>query len=206
MAHYRPSESMPPVVKNLIIANAMVFLAQHIFYNQGNPLELYGALWPVESGNFKIWQLITHMFMHDVHSFFHILFNMLALWMFGRILESYWGPKRFFQFYMICGLVAGISHLLFQNGGGYAVGASGAVMGVLAAFAYLFPNSPLYIMLIPIPIKAKYAIPGLMALDLFGGIAQVEGDNIAHWAHLGGALAGLALVYFWNKKNRRNFY
>jgi membrane associated rhomboid family serine protease len=206
MAHYRPSESMPPVVKNLIIANVIVFLAQYMFYNQGNPLELYGALWPIESGNFKIWQLITHMFMHDVRSFFHILFNMLALWMFGRILESYWGAKRFFQFYMICGLVAGITHLLFQNGGGYAVGASGAVMGVLAAFAYLFPNSPLFIMFIPIPIKAKYAIPGLMALDLFGGIAQVEGDNIAHWAHLGGAIAGLALVFFWNKKNRRNFY
>ena len=127
--------------------------------------------------------------------------------MFGKILENFWGSKRFLQFYMISGLVAGIVQLL-MGGFSYAVGASGAIMGLMAGFAYLFPNTELYIMFIPIPVKAKYVIPGLMALDLFGGIANTSGDNVAHWAHLGGAAAGLIMVIFWNKSkgNRRNFY
>jgi membrane associated rhomboid family serine protease len=204
MAHFRPPETFPPVVKNLLIANVIVFFAQWAFHNQGIFLELYGALWPVDSGIFRIWQLITHMFMHG--NLAHLLFNMFGLWMFGRYLENFWGGKRFLQFYMVCGLIAAGAHLLLHSGEGYAVGASGAIMGVFAGFAYLFPNAPLYFMFIPIPIKAKYAIPGLMAIDLFGGIAQMPGDNIAHWAHLGGAVAGLALVMFSNKRNRKNFY
>lgn len=87
-----------------------------------------------------------------------------------------------------------------------AVGASGAVMGVMAAFAYLFPNTELYIMFLPIPIKAKWAILGLVAIDLFGGVAQVSGDNIAHFAHLGGAITGFLIVLYWNKTNRRSLY
>ena len=211
MAQYRPAESMPPVVKNLMIVNALVFFAQWVFGDlrdplnlEANPMTVYGALWPLQSELFRIWQVVTHMFMHA--DLMHIAFNMFGLWMFGRYLENYWGPKRFFQFDMICGFIAAGAHLLLHNGAGWAVGASGAVMGVFAGFAYLFPNSPLYMFLIPVPIKAKYAIPGLMAVDLFGGIAQLPGDNVAHWAHLGGALAGLTLVYIWNKTNRRNFY
>lgn len=204
MAQYRATESLPPVVKNLLIVNGLVYLAQVVFRQQGVLLEDWGALWPVQSPNFKIWQIVTHMFMHG--GIFHLVFNMIGLWMFGKYLENFWGPKRFFQFYIICGLIAGISHLLLSGGYGYAVGASGAVMGIFAAFAYLFPNTPLFLMLIPIPIKAKWAIPGLMAVDLFGGIAQLPGDNIAHWAHLGGAITGLALVIIWNKNNRKTFY
>ena len=207
MAQYRATESLPPVVKNLLIANGLVFLAQSIFKNQyiffGHSLEEWGALHPLKSGYFRIWQLVTHMFMHA--DILHILFNMFGLWMFGRILENFWGPKRFFQFYMICGLMAGVAHLLLGSSVGFAYGASGAVMGVFAAFAYLFPNTPLFLMFIPIPVKAKWAIPGLMAIDLFSGIAQMPGDNIAHWAHLGGAAAGLLLVIFWNLKNRKTF-
>jgi membrane associated rhomboid family serine protease len=131
---------------------------------------------------------------------------MFTLYMFGAQLEDVWGSKRFFNFYMICGIVAGLAQLFFGGDGGYAVGASGAIMGVLAAFTFLFPNTPLYMMFIPIPIKAKFAIPALMALDLFGGIAKVNGDNIAHWAHLGGAAAGFILVLIWNKTNRNTFY
>lgn len=198
--------SLPPVVKNLLIANVLVYLAQLYFRHTETPLELYGALWPLASGNFKIWQLVTHMFMHDSSGFFHILFNMFTLYMFGAQLEDVWGSKRFFNFYMICGIVAGLAQLFFGGDGGYAVGASGAIMGVLAAFTFLFPNTPLYMMFIPIPIKAKFAIPALMALDLFGGIAKVNGDNIAHWAHLGGAAAGFILVLIWNKTNRNTFY
>lgn len=195
--------SLPAVVKNLLIANVVIFLAQLFFRNSSTPLEGIFALFPFRSPYFKIWQIITHMFMHG--SWFHLLFNMFTLYMFGSMLEQIWGAKRFFNFYMICGIVAGIAHLVMQPDSS-AVGASGAIMGLLAAFTYLFPNTPLYLMFIPIPVKAKYAIPGLMALDLFGGIAGRPGDNIAHWAHLGGAAAGFILVLLWNKTNRNTFY
>ncbi len=207
--------NIPPVIKNLLIVNILVFVAQYIFSVPLNVpgyqnfrfdrLAEYGALWGWNTGHFKIWQLVTHIFMHDVNNIFHLLFNMFTLWMFGSVLENYWGGKRFFNFYMICGIMAGITQLLMGRFD-MAVGASGAIMGVMAAFAYLFPNTPLYIMFVPIPVKAKYVIPAFMALDLFGGIARVEGDNIAHWAHLGGALTGLILVYFGNKRNRKTFY
>ena len=196
--------SLPPVVKNILIANVVIFFAQFIFEKQGIFLEQWGALFPYQSPHFRIWQLVTHMFMHA--GLFHILFNMFALYMFGAMLENLWGAKRFLNFYMVCGIVAGIAQLLLDPNFDLAVGASGAIMGILAAFAYLFPNTPLYLMFIPIPIKAKYAIPGLMALDLFGAIGQVPGDNIAHWAHLGGALAGFIMVLLWNKTNRNTFY
>lgn len=199
MAQFRTQDSLPAVVKNLLIANAIVFLAQFVFEQQGVMLEEWGALWSLQSGYFRVWQLVTHMFMHG--GIMHIFFNMFGLYMFGRILESFWGPKRFFQFYMICGIFAGITQLLFSTGADYAIGASGAVMGIFAAFAFLFPDIPLYLFFIPIPIKAKWAIPGLMALDLFGAIAPQQ-DNIAHWAHLGGAAAGLVLALIWKRKNR----
>lgn len=211
MARYSAMNETPPVVKNLLAINIVIWVAQIIFIKQGNPLEIWGALWGFETGNFKIWQPVTHMFMHASVDgsgsivFFHILFNMFTLWMFGRILENFWGSKRFINFYLICGLASALAQLFVGNFT-YAVGASGAIMGLMAAFAYLFPNTELFLMFIPIPIKAKYAIPGLMALDLFGGIAQVQGDNIAHFAHLGGAVAGFLLVLFWNKKNRNTFY
>jgi membrane associated rhomboid family serine protease len=125
--------------------------------------------------------------------------------MFGNILENVWGSKRFFTFYMICGIGAGVTQLLF-GGDGVAIGASGAIMGIMGAFVYLFPNTPLYIMFIPIPVKAKFVIPLFMLYDLFGSISPRSGDNTAHWAHLGGAVVGFIIVIFWNKKNRSNFY
>ena len=206
MAQYRMSGgSMPPVVKNLLIINGLVFMAQLVFDKQGFRFTEYGALWDWESGNFRVWQLITHMFMHSPGNFTHILFNMLGLYIFGTRLEYFWGAKRFLQFYLICGIVAGIAQLLIQNNF-IAVGASGAVMGVLTAFAYLFPNERLIMFPIFIPVKAKYIVPALIALDLFSGIANTPGDQVAHWAHLGGALAGFVIVWFWNKTNRRKFY
>ena len=203
--------SVPPVVKNLLIINGLVWLAQIVFGRQGFFLEEYGALFSVQSGMFKVWQLITYMFMHQALEanggivFAHIIFNMLALWMFGSSLEEFWGSKRFLTFYMLCGIIAGIAQLIMQNGG-YAIGASGAIMGVSAAFAYLFPNRELFVMLIPIPVKAKYVIPAYVAYDLFSGINNTAGDNVAHWAHLGGALAGIIIVIIWNKTDRKNFY
>jgi len=87
-----------------------------------------------------------------------------------------------------------------------AIGASGAIMGVMAAFAYLFPNTEMYVMLIPIPVKAKYVIPVFILIDLFGGLNQSTGDNIGHFAHLGGALVGFLLILYWNKNNPKTFY
>ena len=195
--------SVPPVVKNLLIVNGLVFLAQYVFQNQGIRIEDWFALWGIQTGNFKGWQLITYQFLHG--GFSHILFNMLTLWMFGSTLENFWGGGRFFGFYIVCGIFAGIAQLIMQ-GNGVAIGASGSIMGLLAAFAYLFPNTELLFIFFPVPVKAKYLIPGMMALDIFGSIAPQQGDNVAHWAHLGGALAGFIIVLVWNKSNRKDFY
>ncbi len=236
-------DRFPPIVKNLIIINVLVWIAQLVFNKPEFNLTDILALYPVDSPDFKPYQVATHMFAHASYGpgggivFYHILFNMFTLWMFGRILENVWGAKRFLTFYLICGLGAAACHLLVQHlrydpaliqqlsnaiethdqqtidqlipRVGFlapALGASGAIMGVMVAFAYLFPNTELYIMLIPIPIKAKWAMLGLAAIDLFGGVGQIQGDNIAHFAHLGGALTGFIIVLIWNKTNRKTLY
>ena len=240
----RPS-NFPPIVKNIIIINVLVFLAQSIFDKQFQLTEkltlrpiisdqLKNALQQISPGEnfpqFQPYQIFTHMFAHaPFPTIFHILFNMFTLWMFGRILENVWGAKRFLFFYLACGVGAAAFHLLIQyfrceqllhailaqdqaginNYSGAlagALGASGAIMGVMTAFAFLFPNTELYIMLIPIPVKAKWAILGLVAIDLFGGVSSISGDNIAHFAHLGGAITGFIIVFIWNKTNRKTLY
>jgi membrane associated rhomboid family serine protease len=203
--YYRP-DNLPPVVKNLIIINVLVFVAQSLLDKQ-YLLTARLAMWPVDSPFFKPYQIFTHMFSHG--SFSHILFNMFSLWMFGKILENVWGGKRFLLFYLISGIGAAAAHLAvqyFMGGDGPAVGASGAIMGVFAAFGFLFPNTELFILFIPFPIKAKWAVIGFIAIDLFSGIASFSGDNVAHFAHLGGALTGFILVLIWNKSNRKRFY
>lgn len=229
---YTRPGSFPPIVKNLIIINVLVWIAQKFFDRQYQLTDKIG-LWPVQSPHFKPYQIATHMFAHSPDMFAHILFNMFALWMFGRILENVWGGKRFLFFYLICGVGAAIAHLaveyfqyqqiidlahLYESQGQhdmanqlldipvYAVGASGAIMGVLVAFAFLFPNTELFIMLIPIPIKAKWAVLGFVAIDLFSGISRISGDNVAHFAHLGGAVTGFLIVLYWNKTNRKTLY
>lgn len=212
--YVRP-DSFPPVVKNLLILNVLFFLATAFFLADAFSFEGYEylgtigvfGLWPVNHENFRPFQLFTHMFTHG--GFAHILFNMFNLWMFGRILENVWGPKKFLLFYLICGIVAAVAHLivLYLTGDiSFAVGASGAVMGVMVGFAYLFPNTELLIMFIPVPVKAKWLILGLVAIDLFGGIGSFGSTGIAHWAHLGGGLAGFLLVFIWNKTNKKTFY
>jgi membrane associated rhomboid family serine protease len=218
-----------PIVLNLIIINALVFFAQMAFGGNAavNPVDDLFALHHYKSDLFRPYQIVTHMFMHG--GFFHLLFNMFALWMFGSNVERVWGPKRFLIFYLICGLGSAfaqmgsytfdfwqIDHLnlaaeeviQYQDilRRSATVGASGAIMGVLAAFGYLFPNTELILFPIPVPIKAKWAIMGIIALDVFGGVSKVQGDNIAHFAHVGGALIGLLLVIFWNKTNKKTFY
>ncbi|MEO7308592.1 MAG: rhomboid family intramembrane serine protease [Ferruginibacter sp.] len=218
-----------PVVLNLIIINVLVYFAQMAFGGSTEPNQVYDlfALHHYKSEVFRPYQIVTHMFMHG--GFFHLLFNMFALWMFGTNVERVWGPKRFLIFYLICGLGSAlaqmgsyvfdfwqIDHLALttEEVAQYqdilrrsaTVGASGAIMGVLAAFGYLFPNTQLIIFPLPIPIKAKWAIMGIIALDVFGGISKVPGDNIAHFAHIGGALIGLLIVWLWNRTNKKTFY
>ena len=218
------SQRITPVVLNLIIINALVYFAQTVS-GQGSA-DLF-ALHHYKSVYFQPYQVVTHMFMHG--GFFHLLFNMFALWMFGTMVERVWGPKRFLIFYFICGLGSAffqmgsyihdfwqVDHMLLSPELAeqyqaamriaYTVGASGAIMGILAAFGYLFPNTEMIIIPIPVPIKAKWAVMGMIALDVFGGVVKVQGDNIAHFAHIGGALIGFLLVLYWNKTNKKTFY
>jgi membrane associated rhomboid family serine protease len=225
-------QSMPPVVKNLLIINGLVYFAQTVFENStAFSISNMFALHDIHSVYFKPHQLITHMFMHG--DFWHLFFNMFALWMFGAMLENVWGSKKFLIFYMACGLGAAFLHLgvLYKEMADVmaifrqmpegqqeellyserfkvntpTVGASGAVFGCLAAFGYLFPNSLLYIYGL-FPVKAKWFVIFYAAMELWLGVRNSAGDNVAHWAHLGGALVGFILVYVWNKTDRRKFY
>ena len=236
MSYYqqmRPNR-FPPVIKNLIIINALVFVAQEILPQaMGDPFWITNtfALHDIHSVFFQPHQLITHMFMHG--SLGHIFFNMFALWMFGSLLENRWGSKRFLQFYLLSGLGAAVLHLgvlyiemepvmeVFRSYPGSVqmellysqnfkvnvatVGASGAVFGCLAAFGYLFPNSLIYVYFL-IPIKAKWFVIIYGALELWMAIQNSAGDNVAHFAHLGGAITGLIIVFIWNKTNRKTLY
>ena len=194
-------QSTTPIVLNLIIINALVFFAQMAFDGETAKITTLLALWPLKTTFFEPYQLVTHMFTHG--GWGHILFNMFALWSFGTTLERLWGPKRFLIFYLACGLAAGVAQLFFSDAP--AVGASGAIMGLLAAFGYLFPNTELLVFPVPFPVKAKYFIAVIAAIDLFGGVYST-GSNIAHFAHLGGLAMGFLLVIFWNKTNKKTFY
>jgi len=234
MSEFRPSrfEILPTVVKNLIIINGLVFAAQFVLPKSGVRVDDLFALHTWQSELFRPWQFVTYMFMHSTGDFFHIFFNMLALWMFGSVLENVWGPKRFLTFYIVCGLGAALCHMVvlyfeFQpvinefnalpldqqrfysdqlqtalNGG--TIGASGAVFGCLAAFGYLFPNDYLYVMGL-VPVKAKWLVLIYAGVELFSAIQHSTGDTVAHVAHLGGALAGFLMVYFWNKRPPRRW-
>lgn len=230
--YYRPN-AFPPVVKNLLIVNVLMFLAQMTFQNSETiHLENWLALHDVRSIYFQPHQIVTHMFLHSTTGVSHILFNMFAVWMFGQTLENVWGAKRFLIFYVVSGLGAAILHLgvlyleltplweavqlqpaeqkdLYLNSPQFplntaTLGASGAVFGCLAAFGYLFPNTMIYVYFL-LPIKAKWFVIIYAGLELWLGIRNSAGDNVAHFAHLGGALAGFILVLIWNK-NRRKFY
>lgn len=226
----RGFQSIPPVIKNLVIVNVLFWIAELTF---GDQFVSALSLHYYKSPDFGIWQLISYMFLHSPEMFLHILMNMFMLWMFGSTLENLWGSKRFLLFYFICGIGAGLMQMgasaiemnilmdkfaqskitqaeFIQQGreiyNGIALGASGAVMGVMVGFGYTFPNTPLLIIPIPIPVKAKYVVIGYVLLDLFGGINPRYGDTVAHFAHIGGALIGFILVITMNKTNRRTFY
>jgi len=211
----KPPAQMPPVILHLLLVNVLVYFAMRTPQVQQYYEILAGHY--VFDPMFRPWQIITHMFMHSIDSPFHLFSNMFGLWMFGRILTGVWDNQRFLFFYFTCGLGAFIAHQLYlyfqlgtsvPSGSTTFLGASGAVYGILVAFATLFPNSKVMLLIPPIPMKAKYMILLLIVLDLFGGVfGNLPGAfaNIAHFAHLGGALTGFLLVKYWQKNSTR-FY
>ena len=223
--------NLPTVTKNLLINNVLCFFGMLVAKRYGIDVENLLGLHFFLASDFNLSQLISYMFMHA--NFQHIFFNMFAVWMFGRVLEQVWGPRRFLTYYLICGIGAGLIQELVQYleyaftlsnydsvnlgiAGGIipmeeylnmmtTVGASGAVYGILLAFGMLFPNSQMFIFPLPFPIKAKYFVIGYAVLELFLGLGG--GDGVAHFAHLGGMLFGLILIIYWRKKNgNQQFY
>ena len=199
MLRITPFNQLPIIVKNLLIINFLIFLGQQTFPNY---LEYYFGLHAFHSQGFNIYQLITYSFLHGDLS--HLIFNMFPVFMFGRVLENTWGSKRFLNYYLLTAIGAGIVQLIVGNFG-LTIGASGAVFGLLAGFGMLFPNSQLFLLFPPIPIKAKYFVIGYAIIELIAGVRAIEGDNIAHFAHLGGAFFGYLIIKYW-KKNSDHFY
>lgn len=261
MNEYRPSfwNSIPPVVKNLIIINFILWLATWVVQRWNINLNDILGMHYWGSDKFNVAQMITYMFMHG--GFTHFFFNMFALFMFGGNLEQLWGPKRFLFYYLVTGFGAGIMQQVVWtiemqptinalnaliNSGSAAdiamytdklsryfkveylspnmsitellqmkqafmdgivnrmitVGASGSIFGILLAFGMLFPNTNIFIMFIPIPIKAKYFVIVYGLLELYLGFANRTGDSVAHFAHVGGMLFGIFLILYWKKKGR----
>ena len=207
--YYRPR--VPVVVKNLIIINALMFLMTLV--NEQFMLKTF-SLFYFNSPFFKPYQFITYMFMHG--GFAHIFFNMFSLYMFGSVLENLWGPKKFFLYYMVTGLGAGLFHELvsycqvvmtanphtaYVVAMTPTVGASGAIYGLLLAYGMLFPNNVISFVFPPISLKAKWMVLIFGLLELTLGLTGAQG-NVAHFAHLGGRLFGLVLILLWKKKNK----
>ena len=204
------SRMTTPVVKRLIIINVIVWVFTKF---TGNLMYEYMSLFYVGSPLFHPYQIITHLFMHG--DFFHIFFNMYTLWLFGCILENMWGSRKFLLYYFVTGLgAAGLHELVMyiQSTGMDSqalvllnstptVGASGAIFGLLIAYGMLFPNNVLTLIFPPVSLKAKYFVLIFAGIELFFGVAGI-GGNVAHFAHLGGALFGWLLMLYWKKTNR----
>jgi membrane associated rhomboid family serine protease len=209
--YHRPSffrggfSFFPPVIKTLIVSNIVVFLFLMFggVYSIGgtnlsNIIMRFFALMPLGWG-FLPWQLVTYLFLHG--GFFHLFFNMFILWMFGMELENMWGSKKFLAFYLICGIGAGLIHMVISPifaSVAPTIGASGAVYGVLLAFAMMFPDRMIFLYFL-FPVKAKYFVGFLIIFGLFMGISGTQ-DGVAHFAHLGGAL--VAFIYILADRDR----
>ena len=198
-----------PIVKHFIIINVIMFaltlLAEHFM------LEKF-ALFYFNSPFFKPYQLISYIFMHG--GFMHILFNMYSLYIFGSVLESVWGGKKFFIYYMVTGIGAALFHLFItylriESGvlDPYLasiipmVGASGAIYGLLLAYGVLFPNNVLTLFFPPVSLKAKYMVFVFGGLEFLLGLGG-SGDGVAHFAHLGVMLFGFVILMIWKRGNK----
>jgi len=177
---------LTPAIKGLLIANGGVYLLQ-MLTSSSAIIQNFGLVPSAILNHFYIWQVFTYMFVHG--GFFHILFNMFALWMFGTDLERQWGTREFLKFYLVTGIGAGIiTFLLTIYSSIPTIGASGAVFGVLVAFAVLYPNRMVYIYFL-FPVKVKYLVMVLIAIGILAAWRN-DGDGISHFTHLGGALIG----------------
>ena len=214
--------NIPTATKNIIIINALVMVMTYL--NQGFMYETFALFYPT-SPFFRIWQPVTHMFMHG--GFWHLFFNMYTLYIFGTILERVWGTKKFLIFYFVTGLGAAMIHTgvewlqmqywMSQAAEGNmaamnsihalkmtpTVGASGAIYGVLMGYAMLYPDSIMTLIFPPISLKAKWFVLIFAAIELLTGVTGT-GGGIAHFAHLGGLIFGFLLIMYWKK--RRTLY
>ena len=206
----RPTDNslIPDVIFVLLITNGLVYALQWQFpefINSNFALHSLNASRYVPGGDFQVWQLLTYGFLHSMSSLYHIAFNMLALWMFGRDLERIMGPQRFAIFWVVCVVGAGIVQLLVSVVTGQpsiTVGASGGVFGVLMAFALAFPNRTIMLLFPPIPMRAKYFVALYGLFTLFLGVSG-GAPRIAHFAHLGGMLFGYLAIRYWARDRRR---
>ena len=195
----------PPVVKNLLIANCIMFLAVTLIQPFAEFCEQYMYLWwsrGIFDPSFHSYQIVTYMFLHA--GFGHLFSNMFALWMFGRTLEYELGSKRFLIYYMVCGIGAALIQIAVATLFGEnltLLGASGAVFGLLLAFGVMHPNNEIYIIPLPFPIKAKWFVLGYAVLEVLLGWSGAN-TGVAHFAHVGGMLWGLALLFWWRKKGK----
>ena len=221
---------MPPITKNLLIINILMFAARYVVTRYDIDLNALLGLHFFMASDFRPHQFITYLFMHG--SFEHLFFNMFALWMFGRIIEQVMGQKRFLTYYMVCGIGAGLIQELVQYihylslapelsmisrdqlaealNMWNTVGASGAVYGILLAFGMTFPEERMFIIPIPVPIKAKYFVVGYAVIELLSAMLR-SNDGVAHMAHLGGMLFGLFMLLHWRnpgglQKKIRNWW
>lgn len=222
------------LIINILAYLAMVVLGKVIVVN-GMPFNLndYLGLHFFMASDFHLYQLFTYMFMHG--NLEHILLNMFMLWMFGCVVENVWGAKRFLFYYIFCGIGAGLFQEMAQFAQFYyiaseqipgfsisditlvaqnsqqvlnlwtTVGASGAIYAILLAFGMLFPEQRMFIIPIPIPIKAKWIVIGSAVVELASAMAS-NGDNIAHLAHLGGMVFGFFLIRYWQKHPFGDYY
>ena len=210
---------MPAAVKNIIFINVIVMLMTSL--KENFMYETFALFYPT-SPFFHWWQPVTHMFMHG--GFWHLIFNMYTLSIFGSVLERVWGTKKFLLFYFVTGLGAALIHTgvewlqmqswLSQAAEGSTaamtsihllkmtptVGASGAIYGVLMGYAMLYPDTVLSLLIPPISLKAKWFVLIFAAIELFTGVTGT-GGNIAHFAHLGGLIFGFLLIWYWKKKH-----
>lgn len=194
------SRFLPPAIRALILINVGAYLLEQV---GGGILLKWFALWPLGSRLFRPWQLITYAFLHDPHNFAHIFFNMFALFMFGRALESYWGGRRLVVYYLVCVLTAALTQLAVQGGHGTeeTIGASGGVFGVLLAFAWYFPRAWVVSLPVPIPLPAWLFVPLYGLAELYFGVTGRE-QGVAHFAHLGGLAGGALCILYWRIRHR----
>ena len=217
---------LPEITKNLLAINVLMFLATIVMEKQGISLVNILGLHFFKASDFAPYQFVTYMFMHG--GFSHLFFNMFALYMFGSVLERVWGAKRFLIYYFVAGIGAGLLQEVVQYANfvheGLAaydgvstktgvipmgqflnlwttVGASGAIYAILLGFGMSFPNDKMFVFPLPFPIKAKFFVIGYAVIELLLGLSNTQ-DGIAHFAHLGGMLFGLAMILYWRKKRK----